>query len=418
MLAIITSHPIQYQVPLWQELARQGRVPFEVWYLTDHGVRVSRDKEFGRDFAWDLDLLEGYPHRFLKVNPDWVMDLAKPHSIRLAASLRPLLRERGVTHLLVTGWHKLAFWQAVRQARAAGVKVWLRAESNDLAPNVGWKKFARGIVHRSIFSPVDRFLCIGTANRRLYARAGIPEARLAVAPYGVDNDRFARQAATLRAQRDEIRRGWGIPANAFVALFCGKFISKKRPADLVTAAEKLRACGTPRPLHLLFVGSGALGTTLRLITQVAFDADAATGALSTEAASGRPPASFAGFLNQLEISRAYVAADVLVLPSDHGETWGLVVNEAMASGLPCIVSDAVGCGEDLVAPLDARLRFPLGDTAALAEALRDAMVAPSSVDVIHEHIAQFDLKVTARTLAGLWERESLVKWLAERKLIP
>jgi glycosyltransferase involved in cell wall biosynthesis len=60
-----------------------------------------------------------------------------------------------------------------------------------------------------------------------------------------------------------------------------------------------------------------------------------------------PPASFTGFLNQSEISRAYVAADCLVLPSDYRETWGLVVNEALASGLPCLVSQACGCAEDL-----------------------------------------------------------------------
>ena len=63
MLAILTTHPIQYQVPLWQALARDGRVPFEVWYLTDHGTRRSRDREFGQTFAWDIDTLSGYTHR-------------------------------------------------------------------------------------------------------------------------------------------------------------------------------------------------------------------------------------------------------------------------------------------------------------------------------------------------------------------
>ena len=45
MVAILTTHPIQYQVPLWQALARDGRVPFEVWYLTNHGAEISRDRE-------------------------------------------------------------------------------------------------------------------------------------------------------------------------------------------------------------------------------------------------------------------------------------------------------------------------------------------------------------------------------------
>jgi glycosyltransferase involved in cell wall biosynthesis len=408
MLVILTTHPIQYQVPLWQALAADGRVPFEVWYLTDHGVHVSRDKEFGQDFAWDLPLLEGYPHRFLKVNPDWVMDLAKPHGIRLAEPLGPLFRDRGVTHLLVTGWHKLGIGQAVRQARRAGVKIWLRAESNDLGPLPAWKRSIRRQIHRLLFSQVDEFLCIGMANRRLYEKAGLPAARLWPAPYCVDNARFARQAAGIRGQRTEIREQWGIPAGALCVLFCGKFIPKKRPLDLIAAAQLLLspASGLRRPVHLLFVGSGELGEELRARCAVSFDAEVSPPDQAPGAAqAGSVPATFAGFLNQTEISRAYVAADLLVLPSDHGETWGLVVNEAMASGLPCAVSDAVGCGADLVAPLDPRLRFPLGDTVALAAALLEASLHPPAAGAISRHIAGFDLQVTAATIASLWARE-------------
>jgi len=128
--------------------------------------------------------------------------------------------------------------------------------------------------------------------------------------------------------------------------------------DLIAAARQAIASGTK--VHLLFAGSGELGNALRAACRVAIDADE-RGITSTDA--GAPPASFTGFLNQSEISRAYVAADALVLPSDAGETWGLVVNEAMASGLPCIVSEACGCAEDLVAP---QWRFPLDDSHAVA----------------------------------------------------
>ena len=79
------------------------------------------------------------------------------------------------------------------------------------------------------------------------------------------------------------------------------------------------------------------------------------------------PIRFTGFLNQSEIIRAYVASDALVLPSDGGETWGLVVNEAMACARPCIVSDRVGCGPDLVIPQETGSIFPLGDVEALSE---------------------------------------------------
>ncbi len=92
-LVIIASHPIQYQVPLWQALARDGRVPFEVWFLTRHGLDQSHDEGFAKTFAWDIDLLSGYPHRFLQTAKG-----AAPGSFwrcRLTERLRDRLREAG-----------------------------------------------------------------------------------------------------------------------------------------------------------------------------------------------------------------------------------------------------------------------------------------------------------------------------------
>src|ERR1043166_3669808 len=166
MLAILTTHPIQYQVPIWQELARDGRVPFEVWYLTRHGVESSHDVEFGRKFTWDIDLLSGYPHRFLETTPD-----ATPTTIlkcRLREQLEERLRESGARVLWVQGWQVVAYWQAVWAARRVGVEVWLRGESNDLAPAPRWKHGIKTLLLGQLFRRVDRFLYIGTANGRFY----------------------------------------------------------------------------------------------------------------------------------------------------------------------------------------------------------------------------------------------------------
>ena len=120
-------------------------------------------------------------------------------------------------------------------------------------------------------------------------------------------------------------------------------------------------------LHLLFTGSGELGPELRTACHVVFDAETLNVQLSTFNKEA-PQASFAGFLNQTRISEAYVAADCLVLPSDYGETWGLVVNEAMASGLPCVISDHCGSAEDL-GTKPPNQTFAFGDCAALADCL-------------------------------------------------
>jgi glycosyltransferase involved in cell wall biosynthesis len=195
-----------------------------------------------------------------------------------------------------------------------------------------------------LFKHVDRFFYIGSPNRRLYESFGVTESKLYPAPYAVDNQRFAQQATALRSQRVDLRRKWRIADDSFCVLFCGKFIEKKRPMDLVAAARWLCDRGLLPNLHLLFVGSGVMGPELRRSCNVVFDAESP---ITSPAKQKTVRATFAGFMNQTEISRAYVAADCLVLPSDHGETWGLVVNEALASGLPCLISNACGCAEEL-----------------------------------------------------------------------
>ena len=189
-----------------------------------------------------------------------------------------------------------------------------------------WKRPLKEIALDRLFASVDRFLYIGSANKRLYQRYGISDARLYSAPYAVDNERFTRQARELRPQRTELRRRWGISDDAFCMLFCGKFIKKKRPLDLVDAARSLHTDGRLRNIHLLFVGSGELDRELRQACHVMYDAETAdrlgpTPVNSCTAPVAAPPASFAGFLIR-QISRAYVAADCLVLPSDHGVDLG------------------------------------------------------------------------------------------------
>lgn len=391
MLAILTTHPIQYQVPLWQALHKAG-VPMEVWYLTAHGTGVSFDVQFGQSFAWDIATLEGYPHRFMEVN-----EQAAPargfRGIRLKTSLIPLLKERKVRALFINGWQVQAYWQAAWQAHMAGVEVWLRAETNDIKPIQPWKEPVRSLLLQQLFKRISRFLYIGESNKRFYLSRGIRNDQLAPGPYCVDNDRFAAAANAVRASRSEIRQQWGIPDGAYCFLFSGKFINKKRPLDLVQAAAQWKGL---QPVHLLFVGSGELDPTLRAACRVLYPlhepGNANTG----------PTASFTGFLNQQQIAQAYVAADALVLPSDFGETWGLVVNEAMATGLPALVSDQVGCAEDLVAPLNPALVFRCGDVASLHQAMVQMVSNPPSPNQVQSQVDHYHLRVTVRTLQDLY----------------
>lgn len=374
-------------MPVWKELARRG-LPLEVWYLSDRGYRKSFDRGFGKEFSWDLDMLGGYASRFLPTRPAKA-DISKFRGTRIG-SLTSLFRTRGITALLINGWFPQAYWQAAFQAQRAGIPVLLRGETNDLHRIPWWKELAKRRLLKLLFDRVSLFLTIGIANRRFYLKYGVSEKKLASAPYCVENERFSQAAESFRSRRGELREAWNIPRDSTCFLFCGKLIGKKHVLDLMGAFEMLLLSpvkfGVNGPVHLLFVGDGALREIIEEKARRLSDL------------SGRPCVSLAGFLNQTEVPKAYAVADCLVLPSDAGETWGLVVNEAMACGLPAIVSDQVGCGPDLIDPGVTGDLFAVGDVERLAIAMAqwsDAIRCRSASTAVTKQIAAYSVEQAA-----------------------
>jgi glycosyltransferase involved in cell wall biosynthesis len=400
MLAILTTHPIQYQVPVWKGLASRGNIPFKVLYMSDQGQCARFDPGFGKSLSWDIDLLGGYESEFVDTYRGQRLDSF--WSLRLKRGFGRALRGMGADVLWIQGWQVAAYWQAVFAARQAGVRIWLRGETNARSNSGGvGRRFTRPLL-RELLHRADRLLYIGEANRQFYLKQGIGKECLAPAPYCVDNKRFAVEAAVARSQRQRIRDEWRIPQDAFCFLFAGKFISKKRPFDLIEAARQLQRSYQEHKIHLLWVGTGELGEDLRQKCYAQFDAERKERVTVTRREGNAPNASFVGFLNQTEISRAYVAADCLVLPSEAQETWGLVVNEAMASGLPCIVSSACGCVEDLVEPIRPDLSYPVGDVAGLERAMATAMAHPPDSELLRAHIGKYDITQTLDTVETLY----------------
>lgn len=345
---------------------------------------MSYDREFGASFRWDVDLLDGYRSRIVGADrsPDGFW------SLRLSAEIIRYLWREQPSVVWIQGWQVAGYWGAAAFAVLRGADLWLRAETNRRSSGGGFA-VARNIALRGLFSVVDRFLCIGVGNRELYLSYGAISQRLASAPYCVDNDAFRDAAYASRTERESIRRRWGIPSRAFCFLFVGKFISKKRPLDIFDAVELAARIDPAREFHLIWVGGGASEEALR---ERADSCSEKSGVKS----------SFLGFLNQSEISKAYGVADCLLLPSEASETWGLVVNEAMASGLPAIISDACGCALDLRLPGRDDLIYPCGDTRALAKSMCSVMTHPPEATAIRRKIADYDFRRTVDAVEALY----------------
>ncbi len=342
-LAHLISHPIQYFAPLYRELSRRPEVDLTVYYYSDATTGAHLDVGFGREIAWDADLLGGYRSRFLPSSRD-----VQPDSGQRRAHL-DLLRELASERydaIWIHGYAHVANWLAAVVAAATRTKVLLRDEQTLLRPR-SWR---RRIVKRVVLSPLfGTSLClfIGAQNRRHFEHFGAR--RLFPTPYCVDNDYFGLAAARLAAGRDAIRSAWGL-GGAPVVLFAGKLVDYKQPLQLLDAFHRV---ASEFPCSLLVAGDGPLASSF----------DDAAQALGTKRVVRT------GFLNQTELPRAYAAADIFVLPS-RSEPWGLVVNEAMNFGLPVVVSDGVGCAEDLVEHGANGFVFAHDDTESLAEALR------------------------------------------------
>ena len=363
-LGILISHPIQYFSPWFRALAGRSDIEVKVFYCLQP-TKEQQGAGFGVPFEWDVPLLEGYEHEFLP-------NVARRPGLNFSGcdtpSVRSLIASRRFDVWLVPGWKWKSYWQAMRACWRHRVPMMVRGEANLLDARPLHVRLVKRLILGRWIPRFSAYLTIGRLNEECYRFYGADAARFFPVRYAVDNDFFAREVEALRGRRLELRREWRIPENAFCVVFSGKFVPRKRPTDLVEAARLLVRDRRVPDLHLLFVGSGELGAQLRAGCNVVFDAENPVSARLAPR-SMLPSASFAGFLNQTEIARAYAACDVLVLPSGYRETWGLVVNEAMACGKPAIVSNKVGCGPDLVVEGETGRVFPVGDIACLADAM-------------------------------------------------
>jgi glycosyltransferase involved in cell wall biosynthesis len=325
----ILSHPIQYQSPLLKKMSERPEIELKVLYLTNHTLG-GKDKQFGVNVQWDTPLLEGYNYEFIKNNSSKPAVSGSFWGL-MNFSIVKKVRQEKPDIVIVHGWAYFTNWFLFIFSFRMKAKLWMRAESplnQELLKRpfvLALKKF---ILKLFVFRKVDTFLYIGKQNKAFYKFFGVPERKLLFAPYAVDNDHFRNEFKKLQNSKADLRKELNIPENAYVFLTVGKYMSKKRPLDIVTAFQKLQ----DPTCFLVMLGEGALRKEMEQKIQK----ENIQNVLLT------------GFVNQSKISSYYIAADSLVLVSTVGETWGLVLNEAMNFDLPIICSDMPGSAYDLV----------------------------------------------------------------------
>ena len=320
-LAIVVTHPIQYYSPWFAEIAKVADLT--VFYAHKQTAEGQAAAGFSSAFSWDVPLLEGYRYFFLR-------NIARRpgvgHFLGVNPELVGLVREGDFDAVVTIGWNRLCYLQAWWAALSARIPILVRLDSQLGSRRALWRRVIKRVLWRAVLPSIADYLSPGSRSDAYLAHYGVPAERIHRVPHMVDVARFASEA---KAARDagvaaSMRRMYGADEETIVVLQVGKLIAKKRPLTSLEALTPTRSSIRER-VQLWFAGDGPLEEVV-----------------AKQAAADELPVRQPGFVNQSMLPSVYAAADILLLPSTADETWGLVVNEAQACGLPVVVSEEVG----------------------------------------------------------------------------
>jgi glycosyltransferase involved in cell wall biosynthesis len=350
-LAIVSTHPIQYNAPWFQLLSERRHIELKVFYTWSQAAKTVKDKNFGLSITWDVPLLEGYAYEFVE-------NVSKqPGSHRFLGidcpDLIPKLKAFTPDAILFFGWNFKSHFKAMRYFHGK-VPVWFRGDSTLLDETPGLKTKLRRVVLKNVYRYVDKAFYVGEANKAYFLKHGLSAAQLVYAPHAANNTHFYEDIhKEYERQASAWKHELGIPAAQLTIVFAGKFENKKQPGLLIAAVIKANK-KRKAPIALLMIGNGPLEEQLKA------------------QAEGQNHILFLPFQNQSKMPLVYRMSSIFCLPSQGpGETWGLAVNEAMASSRPVIVTDKVGGAQDMVIAGYNGFCFPHSNLKDLVEILEN-----------------------------------------------
>ncbi|OIQ18389.1 MAG: hypothetical protein BM556_09005 [Bacteriovorax sp. MedPE-SWde] len=376
----LLSHPIQYQSPLMREISTLENLDLTVLFCSEEGATEYFDRQYGRKIKYDTPLLQGFNFVFLKNYSPFPSVFNNLYGLINFGVLKKLYKDKPDL-LVVHGWSYLTHIMAIIFASLLGIKVALRSE-NPYHQEIKKRKhilFLKKILLGSLlFKCIDYFLYIGNKNKEFYRFYNIPESKCFFAPYCIDNNFFKERAIKDKEERTSLRSQFNITEEDHAFLFVGKLISKKRPLDIIEALNKVKN----RSFKLILVGDGELKDEVsRLMEEYGLS----------------DKVILTGFINQSELPKYYSIADSFILPSGQGETWGLVVNEAMCYGLPIVSSSTVGSSFDLVTPKTGE-SFTEGNIEELSKILSNFTRDTSHLE--HSYISKYIEKYSFKTVCN------------------
>jgi glycosyltransferase involved in cell wall biosynthesis len=335
-VAVVSPEPTPYRAPLFDRVAARPDIELTVVYAarTVAGRTWSVD-EHHRSVFLDGVRVPGATRLLHHEYP------VTPGIARALAAVDPQV-------LVVSGWSTFASQAAIAWSRRHGIPYVLLVESHDHGPRSRWRRAVKSTVVPRVVRPAAGALAVGSLARRSLEERGAAPERIRIFANTIDVPAWRKRASKLGAQRGELRARLGFGENDVLVVSVGRLAVEKGFDTLIRAVA---GAGDDR-LALVLAGSGPEHDHLERLASELGVRLRTTGEVETA-----------------ELARVYVAADVFALLSSR-ETWGVVVNEAAASGLPLVLSDRVGAAHDLLRDGENGFLVPAGDPAPAARALR------------------------------------------------
>ncbi len=328
---VLSEIPTPYRAPLYRRLASRDDLELEVLFCTPEQP----------DRPWDLAAaLEGVPYAYLPGVSLRFGGRKNTFVYEINASILRELRRRRPDVLVIGGYAVFAEQVAIAYAQMTRTPYLLHSESTLLPVRSGSKRALKRVVVGRIVRGAAGGLAVGSNAAAYLSSYGLASARIRIFPNTVDVHAYARAADQARASAEAIRERRELPDRFW--LFAGRLVEDKGILDLLEAIRLLGATAPP----LLVAGTGPLGKELQ----------------------EEPGVTLVGFQQQAELIELMALAELTVVPSRF-EPWGVVVNEALASGSPVVATDQVGAAADLVVDGENGRLVPARNPAALAAAL-------------------------------------------------
>lgn len=322
-LAIITTHPIQYNAPLFAMLHNRGNITLKVFYTWGEQVLKKKfDPGFDKNIEWDIPLLDGYDYCFVKNvsantgshhykgidNPTLISDITKwnPDAV------------------LIYGWNFKSHLKVLKFFHNR-IPILFRGDSTLLSAVSLFKKLLRKTFLKWVYNKVDKALYAGTHNKNYFLEYGMKEQQLIFTPHAIDNGRFISNEDDFTLAIKKWKDDLNIKDEDIGFLYAGKLDNNKNVSLLLKAFTELHQ----QNIFLIIAGNGIMENELK------------------SSVSAVKNIHFMPFQNQSNMPVLYRLSDVFVLPSK-SETWGLGINEAMACSRAVLISSGCGAAIDLV----------------------------------------------------------------------